>query len=597
MSTKGPPAWLYLLLATLAVVGAWILAWDGTPQREPAPASEDTPPARSEPEPRAGWAPRPLPAQAGAVEPGCSPQDETLCIRGDAWWLDSCGNPHEKAEECGPALCEDGMCVGPDPACVRVGAGRCEDGVAIGCAAGRVYRRDCEADGRQCVQTEEGPACRNGDGVPCPLGAEPRCDGETLVSCVDGLQQRLECASVGASCLPLRGGRADACVRRGGPSSRPGCSACGCEPQPEADELCNGRDDDGDGFIDEGVECGLVDLVAVVVADGSGNTDYSDDDLAAELQRINRFFARDDDLGLQFRWADTLYLDAEQWLEVDDAELQAVLTGTAHIREREAFFIPIVFTRSLLVDDVPRPGLATPPNGTCGGVRRVPGRQPLVGGVIIAKQRWESTVAHEIGHYLGLCHTHAPTVDALAQLDERGEPCEPPCALEGDGVCDTVLDPGPVACVVGLECGLDCGSVDAPDATNVMGYYPECRFGFTAEQAALVRQGLALRRGWYPCVFEACECRPAQGDCPEGMTCSPYGSDQGDRWQCRLDGPTPPGAPCSTPDACAGGLCVHQEDGSATCARLCDAQTRGCQCAPLPGIEVPLCVDDLDAGP
>ncbi len=595
MSSKGPPTWLYLLLATIAVVGAWVLAWDPAPspsRAESDPTSAPDPP-RTKPAPKPGWTPRPLPQQAGAPEPGCSPHEDTRCIRGDAWWIDSCGNPHEKAEECGPALCEDGVCSGADPACLSIGAGRCEDGVAVGCAAGRVYRRDCEADGRQCVQTEEGPACRPADGVPCMLGVPPRCDGETLVSCVNGLEQRLECPSVGATCLPLRGGRSDACVRSGGAVLREGCSACGCEPDAQADELCNGLDDDGDGFIDEGTECGVVDLVAVVVADSSGNTDYSDEDLAAELERINRFFARDDDLGLRFRWADTVYLDAERWLDVDDDELQEVLTGNALLRKRESFFIPILFTRRLLIDGVPRPGLATPPNGTCGGVRRVQGRQPLVGGVIIAKQRWESTVAHEIGHYLGLCHTHAPTVDAVSQLDEEGEPCLPACELEGDGVCDTLPDPGPVSCAVADACVLNCDGADAPDATNVMGYYPQCRAGFTAEQASVVRQGLALRRGWSRCVFEPCSCRPAEGECPQGMTCSPYGTTEGDTWQCRLDGPTPPGGPCRTPDACAGGLCVHQADGSAICARMCNAQTPGCQCAPLAGIDVPLCVDDL----
>ena len=600
MSSKGPPAWLYLLLATVAVLGAWILAWDGPRSRrsteDDVPEEVDTS-TRAE-DPPSGWAPRALPKPRRAPEPGCSPQEDTICIRGDAWWIDSCGNPHEKAEECGVALCEDGVCVGPDPACLDIGAGRCEDGVAVGCAAGRVYRRDCAVSGQQCVQTEEGPACRAADGIPCALGSAPRCDGDTLVSCVNGLQQRLSCTSVGASCQTLRGGLADACVRPGSATRPDGCSACGCEPDPEAVELCNGQDDDGDGFVDEGVDCGVVDLVAVVVADAAGNTDYTDDDFAAELERINRYFAREDDLGLRFRWADTVYLDAEAWLEIDDTELQAVLAGSAHIREREAFYIPVVFTRTLLVDAVPRPGLATPPNGICGGVRRVQGRQPLVGGVVIAKQRWESTVAHEIGHYLGLCHTHAPTVDAVLGESETGEPCAEPCRVEGDGICDTPIDPGPLGCSVDESCGLVCDDGAAADASNVMAYYPTCRSGFTAEQMRVVRQGLAWRRGWYPCVFEACTCRPGEGDCAEGMTCSPYdGGEDGQRWQCRLDGPAPPGAPCETADACDGGLCVRLAEGGSACARMCTDDTPACTCGAVPGIDVPLCSEDLaDSG-
>ena len=597
MSSKGPPTWLYLVLATAAVLGAWMLAWDWPGPRRKAPTVEVEAPTKAQPKKKAGkkpaWSPRALPPEKAAVQPGCEPQEDTLCIRGDAWWIDSCGNPHEKAEECGASLCEDGVCVGHDPQCRSMGAGRCEDDVAIGCASGRVYRRDCAASGRQCVITEEGAACKPA-GTPCLLGSPSRCDGGVLVSCVDGLEQRLECASVGANCLPLRGGRADACVRPGAAPSRPGCSACGCEPDPEAEELCNGRDDDGDGFIDEGAECGVVDLVAVVVADAAGNTDYTDEDIAAELERINRFFAREDDLGLTFRFVDTVYLDAEDWIEIDDSELQAVLTGSTHLRKRESFYIPIVFTRELLVDEVPRPGLATPPNGICGGVRRVQARQPVVGGVVIAKQRWESTVAHEIGHYLGLCHTHAPTTDAVSELDPSGEPCEAPCAIEGDGICDTSVDPGPATCAVVEDCGLVCEDGSTPDASNVMAYYPECRSLFTAEQAAVIREGLAWRRGWYACVFEPCPCRPSEGDCPEGMTCSPYDGEAGRQWQCRLDGPAPPGAPCATPDACDDGLCVHRAGGETTCARMCNAQTPACACGPLAGIDVPLCLDDLE---
>ncbi len=564
-----------------------------------SPSRPDEPAAAASTEPaktrRGGWAPRPLPKAAATVEPGCTPEEETLCIRGDAWWLDSCGTPHAKAEDCGVSRCEEGACIGLDPACADMGAGRCEGEVAVGCAAGQPYRRDCAETGRVCVQTEEGAACRQPVGQRCLPGTPPRCDGDELVSCADGQEQRLACDSVGAQCLTTRGGRVDACIRPGAAPTRPGCAACGCELDPSTPERCNGLDDDGDGFVDEDAECEVVDLLALVVADGDGNTDYTDADFEEELVRINRYFEREDDLGLSFRWADVVYLDAEQWLQIDDGELQRVLTSGGHLRKLDRFYVPVLFTRELLVDDVPRPGVATPPNGTCGGVRRVQGRQPLVGGVVIAKQRWESTVAHEIGHYLGLCHTHAPSVDAVVEVDADGTPCADDCTVEGDGICDTPTDPGPAGCAVSAACEAVCSDDETPDVSNVMGYYPTCRAGFSAEQAAEVRRGLDLRRGWYGCVFEPCSCTPAGGECPEGMTCSPYDeADGGTRWQCRLDGPTPPGGPCEQADDCADGLCVRGADGASTCTRLCDARTPACVCGRIPGIDVALCTDDLE---
>ena len=598
---RGPPTWLFLLLALAAVAAAWMLALkpDRSPRATTSPPRERevTPP----PAPR-GWAPRPVPTPTPVPE-GCEPQASTACLRGDAWWLDSCGNPHEEAEECGLRPCSEGACESDDPQCIAGQLfGSCEGDVARGCAAGRWYEIDCAAKDKRCVMGEEGPECRTVEGEVChPRHARPRCEGDELVACIEGRTERIDCSASGASCMPTRGGASLGCVRWGPAVPGDACGPCGCPPSADAEEACNGRDDDGDDFIDENVDCGEVVLLPIVIADSDGNTSYTEADLDAELARVNQAFARDDEYGLQFRWDEPIWLAAEDWLELDDAEGQDLLTSPKIAFERPHFYIPVVFTDIVLVDDVPRPGLATPPNGSCGGQRRIRSPQPALGAVVIAARRYPTTVAHEIGHYLGLCHTHMPAPDAIEV--RTGSPDDPdastacldPCALADDGICDTPPDPGPEVCQVDPVCGPTCSDGSVPDPSNIMGYYPDCRSLFTQEQALLMRRALSLRRGWWRCMFgEGCTCDPLAADCPEQMTCTPFGSTDAPEWKCRLDGPAVPGATCSGSGECGlGSICVGTADGAKRCVRACNPFAPVCTCRETPGLLTPVCVEDL----
>src|SRR5690606_7599723 len=161
-------------------------------------------------------------------------------------------------------------------------------------------------------------------------------------------------------------------------------------------------DNDGDGFVDENLDCPVVTLLPIVVTDDAGEHAYPPEELEDELRRLNTDFARDDGLGLVFEWAPTVTLAEERWKVVRDGTLHELLAGAP--LPVDTFVVPVFFVDEIWVDDVPRPGLATPPNGTCGGQRRTPHPQPPVGGVVVAKPRWPTTLSHEIGHYLGLCH-------------------------------------------------------------------------------------------------------------------------------------------------------------------------------------------------
>jgi len=528
----------------------------------------------------------------------CPSKATRTCFDGDVWWFDGCGQREDLANECGLRRCIHGVCEADDPQCLADPTSwRCDGGIAQGCSAGRTFEVNCANRGERCVMTEEGPACRPTSPDDCPPDSPPRCVGDVLVACVEARWERLDCASVGAHCEATRPGDTARCVRDS-PVGSAECGTCGCPPSSSDTEICDGRDNDADGFVDEDAPCPIIDLRPVFITDDDGRNEVSEGDLDRELASLNAWFARDDDWGLSFRWIDPLAIEHDAWLELDGREIEELLTADLINRPTGDFAIPIVFVTSLLVDGVPRPGLATPPNGACGGQRRVRTPQPPIGAVVIAKPRWPTTLAHELGHYLGLCHTHMEEFDTIELRADPRDPdarCDNTCALEGDGICDTPVDPGPESCHVDEACSLRCDSGERPDPANIMAYYPDCRERFTPEQAQLTRRSLALRRAWQPCLADSgCTCDPTLPECPEGMSCRP-GNDA--QWRCGLDGPVVPGAPCAAMTDCGlGSICIlGSTSASGQCARPCGFATPRCTCAEVPGIDVAVCIDDLHA--
>lgn len=150
----------------------------------------------------------------------------------------------------------------------------------------------------------------------------------------------------------------------------------------------------------------------------------------------------------------------------------------------------------------------------------------------------EKTLAHEMGHFLGLLHTHeksyrytpesewSPAID-IAFCDcipneflpdyelcaDCNEPCDCDCSNSGDFICDTAVDPGinvnnpnsPGS----LYCSASCETIDCPisvpvpngspipftyypDKTNLMSYYSACRNRFSALQLDRMVEVIAL---------------------------------------------------------------------------------------------------------
>jgi hypothetical protein len=95
-----------------------------------------------------------------------------------------------------------------------------------------------------------------------------------------------------------------------------------------------------------------------------------------------------------------------------------------------------------------------------------------------------TTLAHEVGHYFALWHTHGKTNNGTTDELVDGSNC----ATAGDDICDTPADPNLFG-NVGSGCGLLSSSLDPngdtfrPDPRNVMSYSSSsCRYLFSEGQ-------------------------------------------------------------------------------------------------------------------
>ncbi|MDG1334179.1 MAG: PKD domain-containing protein [Crocinitomicaceae bacterium] len=112
-----------------------------------------------------------------------------------------------------------------------------------------------------------------------------------------------------------------------------------------------------------------------------------------------------------------------------------------------------------------------------------------------------STLAHEMGHYLGLYHTHSTTFG-----DEAVDGSD--CATQGDLICDTPADPNLSGEIDNDGCiyeGTDTdenGQAYLPQVTNILSYASkECRIDITEGQLEKALWTLQNERAYLLCAI------------------------------------------------------------------------------------------------
>jgi Pregnancy-associated plasma protein-A len=587
--------WRALGLAIAIAVALALLLWDPGAQRSlvdvsPVPTAPD---AGTPAPPRIDEPPRMTPAPPTV----CRPRAHKACHDGDVYWFDSCGQPSVEAESCSGRGCNGISCQPPAARASGCGTvteyGVCVAEIAQVCIGDRVVSIDCEAKGGRCAMTSEGAACLPRNDKHGCTGREPAlCDGNHLRRCVDGLWAELDCGARKAVCS----GGAQAHCEAVQPSL--------LTLQPV--EVCDGHDNDLDGRVDEDGVCDAVPLVAFVPAGAKLlNLEARMDE---ELAILNRVFEP-----TKFRWAKTDQV-AARYRSFDPADLESAARAMSqawsrfYLARQAAqgqlaadsggfdFYVPVLFSEKLKLDP-PKAGLSTLPNSRCGGVRVSDQPAPPHGLIVLTEARQPETLAHEMGHYLGLCHTHEELAHfALATSNSLT------CQISGDGICDTADDPGPDRCLRPERCTVECSEPPAhPDPFNIMSYYIGCRRALSAEQISEAERNLSLRRAWFRCLDPRdCPCDPAGAiGCPGEMSCHP-GESEAAAWSCELDGPAVPGAACRQTSQCsAQAFCVGPasspgDKSGYRCVRPCRPGP-DCTCADV-GLRFQVCAQDFRGG-
>lgn len=132
-----------------------------------------------------------------------------------------------------------------------------------------------------------------------------------------------------------------------------------------------------------------------------------------------------------------------------------------------------------------------------------------------------SSLAHEMGHFFSLIHTHGPNNTKTTELVDGSN-----CDTDGDGICDTPADPTLSTTSVNNFCQYTGNETDAngykytPDTNNIMSYSRKgCRNLFTPQQLARMYAFYQTAKSYLACPsFNANFSADISQTCEESLT-------------------------------------------------------------------------------
>ncbi len=203
-----------------------------------------------------------------------------------------------------------------------------------------------------------------------------------------------------------------------------------------------------------------------------------------EIERVNQYYAA---AGMYFSNCNSInYIYSDDYSEFEQSNDETICDIIDFPNILNLYFVPFLFKES----DGQTISLC--------GYTYLTGERNRV---LIANQCASngSTLAHEIGHYFSLLHTHDTTngIEAVARIG---------CNSLGDGFCDTPADPN-LSSLVNANCqytGIEqdpYGEYYSPDPSNIMSFSrKECRNYFSQQQTQKMRRYFKTYRSYLYCI-------------------------------------------------------------------------------------------------
>ncbi|WP_203257296.1 T9SS type A sorting domain-containing protein [Hyunsoonleella ulvae] len=240
---------------------------------------------------------------------------------------------------------------------------------------------------------------------------------------------------------------------------------------------------------------------AFIIRPSSGHGGLNIDDLHKAINDLNTLYA---DAFMEF-----FLCDGVEYIDNDDYYYKFNRTQETDVTE--SYYTPgvinIYFTDYVEV---------TTGVGLCGYSNTFGGSDVIVMNNTCATNG--TSLAHEIGHFFSLMHTHGPDNHKLTTELVDGSNCD----TDGDMICDTPADPGLSIYNVNTDCEYTGsikdtnGDLFQPDTENIMSYSrSSCKSHFSQQQLARMYAFYKSARQYLSCPstnvnftadnFQACE--------------------------------------------------------------------------------------------